>query len=788
MRLFIFLFLIPFLGNAQNYHYAVDKGRDKKQEGTQNTYTLTETATTSAGVYEDGVLKRTLWSNQVKAKGTHTVTWDGLDDEGQKLGAGNYMITVLSNNVSYEWEGAKIGNTSKHLTGAQRYHGLSGFFKFLVVDNAIFWTNGYNEQRTAANRSSIDAPQVTTPVLDKGAIVKYICADDRYVYWSAHDVFADTSFVFVTNLSDNEEYAYPQAKPYKATHARTYVSALNVLKGETSYITGLARSGPFLYVARQLENTIDVLDLTDGGTVIRTIRSISAPRELTSDDQGRLWLISGDTTVSRYMVNAANGDLDPNGVSLSGLEEPLTLGLSPDGQEIAVCDGGTRQQVRFFNPENGVAGDSFGQLGGYKNGPAVANDKFYFSDSKTKKFDADIYTPQYNHAALSYQADGSFWVLDMGNNRMMHYSVDRNFLEQIQYTPDWLMMSVDKNNPSRLFVDFLEYEIDYSKADVAQSWTLKNNWGFDITDEYNNPFGKIREPVTLSNGRTYFLLRKDRKFEVTELTTAGVRITDVILDELDWVWLDDGSLIYIAGAGVGQAARWSKYALQGFDANNDPKYGAGQLLAERIRKDVKEPLYRGTGWLTMGFIGDDKIVSFNGRRESEGYKDAYHLGLLDIHTGEWVFKTSKATGESYKGDFPLDGRFDTGNGVLNAGGKALVFDDHIIWGYYGEFWKGGFQTNQYAHYWKNGLLIHVFGTNWTKNPNGLEVNENGGAVFTPFKEMAGNALTPYVLRSPTEVNTAYLYHPDESWHGGIHRWKITRLESVQEHKISITLN
>ena len=370
----------------------------------------------------------------------------------------------------------------------------------------------------------------------------------------------------------------------------------------------------------------------------------------------------------------------------------------------------------------------------------------------------------------------------------MHYSKERSFIEKIQYTPDWLMMSVDKNNSSRLFIDFLEYEMDYSKSDVAQSWTLKKNWGFDITDAYNDPFGRIREPITLSNGRTYFLLRNGGKFEITELTTKGTRISENVLDGLDWMWLRDGSLVFIEGAAVNNAAEWSTYELQGFDGNNNPQYGAGRLLAQRVRKDVKEPLYRGTGWLTMGLIDDDKIISFNGRAESEGYKDAYHLGLLDINTGEWLFKTSKATGASYNGDYPLDGQFDTGNGVLNAGSKAMVFGDNIIWGYFGEFWKGGFQTNQYAHYWKNGLLINVFGTNWIKNPNGLEVNENGGAVFTPFEGMAGNALTPYVVENPLDKNSAFLFHPDESWHGGVHRWKISGLESIREHKVAVVRN
>ena len=363
MRVLIWCLFFSFLGHSQNYYYAVNKGANKEQVSSDAGYTLLEDATTSAGVYNGETLIRTLWSNIEKKKGNHVVEWDGLDDEGLKVAAGTYDIKVLSNNVTYEWEGAKIGNTSKNLTGANRYHGLSGFFKFIVVDDAIFWTNGYNEQRTAANRSSINEPQITTPILDKGAIVKYICADDDFVYWSAHDVFADTSFVFVTNRSDDEEHVYSKANAYKATHARTYISALNIIKGESSYITGLARSGNYLYIARQLQNTIHVLDLATGGDVVQIIKSIAAPRELTADKNGGLWIILEDNKVAKYILNTANGGLTPSDLNLNGLEEPLTLGLSPDGRELAVCDGGARQQVRFFNLENGTEGSLFWSIG-----------------------------------------------------------------------------------------------------------------------------------------------------------------------------------------------------------------------------------------------------------------------------------------------------------------------------------------------------------------------------------------------------------------------------------------
>ncbi|MEO9894551.1 FlgD immunoglobulin-like domain containing protein [Aurantibacter sp.] len=784
MRYLFFFLLCSSQLISQNYHYAVDTP-DTAAEENSFTYTLAEAATTSAGIYTtEGILLRTLWSNEYKTAGSHAAKWDGLDDEGVAVTKGTYSAKVLANNVQYEWEGAKIGNTSKHLTGENRYHGLSGFFKFIVVDDDIYWTNGYNEQRTAANQSSIHDPQVTTPVLDKGAVIKYVCADENYVFWSGHDVYSDTSFVFVTTREENEEYQFSKASNYEVTYGRIHNSTLNTLQGKDSYITGLARSGNYLFIARQLQNTIHVLDITTGGTLVQTIKSINAPRELTADGNGNLWIISNTNQVAKYQISA-NGMLGSPTQILLGIEEPLTLGFNKNNNQIAICDGGTRQQVRFFNATNGAEANAFGQLGGYANIPAVANDKFYFSDSKTKNFDGGIYSPLYNHAAISFQNDGSFWVLDVGNNRMMHYGQNRNFIETIQYTPDWLMMSIDKNNSSRLFVDFLEYEIDYSEEDVAKTWKLKNNWGFTIKDEYNNAFGKIREPVTLSNGRTYFLLAEGLNFVVAELSENGIRITDKVLDGFYWVWLDDGTLVYANPAELGKSVIWEKYELIGFDANNDPIFSNGSILAQlqNIKKD--DPLHRHAGWFSTFLMDNDKLVSFDGRPEENGMGGGYHLGLLDIRTNEWLFKTSKATGSEYDGDYPLDGGFDTGNDVHNAGSKAMVFGDNILWGYYGEFWKGGFQTNQYAHYNKNGLLLNVFGTNQSLNPNHPWDNVK---KHIPFEGMAGNVLSPFAVAHPNNENIGFLYHPDESWHGGIHRWKISELKSVVELELLVILN
>src|ERR1700722_13901078 len=91
---------------------------------TQFSFTLDEPCKTSAGVFTpDGTLVRTLWSKVRYMAGTNTAVWDGLDDNGNAVGAGVYQIKVLQHNTEYVWDGA-VGNTSAELSGPTIHRGF----------------------------------------------------------------------------------------------------------------------------------------------------------------------------------------------------------------------------------------------------------------------------------------------------------------------------------------------------------------------------------------------------------------------------------------------------------------------------------------------------------------------------------------------------------------------------------------------------------------------------------------------------------------------------------------
>ncbi len=101
----------------------------------------------------------------------------------------------------------------------------------------------------------------------------------------------------------------------------------------------------------------------------------------------------------------------------------------------------------------------------------------------------------------------------------------------------------------------------------------------------------------------------------------------------------------------------------------------------------------------------------------------------------------------------------------------MVLNRNIITGYHGEFWKSS-QTNMYNHYLDNGLAIGQFGT-------------VGPKYSLAPAMMAGNALSPQLVYSDNS-DEMYLWHGDESYHSGMHKWKISGLSTIREQDIPIT--
>ncbi|MFM6982727.1 MAG: PA14 domain-containing protein, partial [Chitinophagaceae bacterium] len=244
---------------------------------------------------------------------------------------------------------------------------------------------------------------------------------------------------------------------------------------------------------------------------------------------------------------------------------------------------------------------------------------------------------------------------------------------------------------------------------------------------------------------------------------TGIKLQDFAQDIIG----QDGSLRrIISSRTIGDSGYWQVQTLNRFDGNNNPVWNSPFITARVPVIKQEDPAYLqiASPVITSGVYN----IIFNGNKNKQGY----HLGAVKTGSNHYSWRTSLSTQTNYSGQMPDDGTFDIGNNVEYAGGNVYAIDNQIFWNYHGEFWKNS-QTNIWNHYHESGLMLGQFGV----------VSPEAEALESEaFAKGAGNVFSSTLVKVG---NDYYIYHNDESVHGGIHRWKITGLSSILEQTISI---
>jgi hypothetical protein len=388
---------------------------------------------------------------------------------------------------------------------------------------------------------------------------------------------------------------------------------------------------------------------------------------------------------------------------------------------------------------------------------------------------------------MVFVPDGSFWVADGANHRLLHFGSDRSYIEQIAYVPCSYAVAVDVNNPTRVFANFLEFHVDYSKplmpgdpsgADGNGCWKLVKNWGQNLSDNYYDPpFGENKAGLvfvaTLSNGRTYGLLNYwapgQHHMTVVELAASGLRPTGINLTPNESMYAD-GSLRY-SQITAGMQTVFLK-RLTGFDRDGNPIWDDPEVIASSPSGTivpVESPgEWNGSAGPQLPITSSGIVVSYNTTTpynpSNVGVDTGMHLGGVREGTDTWLWMTFPAVNS----DYPMikDGRFDLGDHVTYAGNSVMTAGHNIICGYHGEFWEES-EANQFMHFWDDGLFVGQFGE---PNNNRYETESIGAG-------QAGNAFSPTLVTANGEL---YLYHNDEFTHSGIHRWHLVGVNDIRE--------
>jgi hypothetical protein len=757
---------------------------------TRLSFNLPRQATTSAGVYdEQDRLIRTLWRGESLPAGPTLKTWNGLDDSGQPVAPGRVEFRLIQHRVRAVWEGV-IGNSSTSLGDSRVHRSFFPTSSFQTVGTRMYYAVGYNEFQPGLHAFDLATPQIHRLPFERtgDAFVSYslLASDGAKLYWASTTGVSRSSFVGALELDSGKRAAFSAGQQVclnlfpgskNCYPDQLYESIINLRIEAEDIPTGLAvqRQGKLLAVANGGRNLIRLFDKASGAAIKEFAVALTpkAVNQLAMTPGGDLWVVSG-SRVLRY------ADLDGQpavAATISEVTKPLAVATAESGDEgVWVANGGSSQQIKKFD-RAGRLQRVIGLQGGYANDPTVSPDKLCFTAEEGRE-----------QTAIGVPSDGTVWVVDRCNNRMLRFTLKGpdplKSDEQIAYLPAVYTTTVDLGNPQRVFANFLEFEVERNVVlTPGKGWKLVRNWlaamPKALIDDraMNRAFGGFSAVATLANGRTYGLMAAQSRQHVVELPATGpLRIVKTFAQPMPGttarVLYENGDLGYsLTGPNTQSAMR---LPLTGFDAAGDPVWSSDPVKLASVPKLPGSPWYRGAfSGMPPRFpvTASGHVVFFD---QSVVGNEGFHLGAAKVGGTEWLWQASPTGALDGKGSFQtkkIDGSIHYGGNAVWAHGR------HIVYGYHGEFYKdmqtGGMgQANQFMHFDESGLFIGQFGTMSTRPP---PPNLAG---------LSGNAFSPALVR---DGKSLYLYHNDESTHGGVHRWRIDGWDDVIEMRGSGTV-
>ncbi|MBX2849134.1 MAG: hypothetical protein KTR16_12485 [Acidiferrobacterales bacterium] len=758
--------------------------------GLSQSFRLNQSAATSAGVYDkEGNLLRTLWSNILYPAGTHPKPeWDGLDDFGVDVRDKAHYFKVIANNIEVEWEGV-IGNTSDRFVGEGIHSELNFYHDMLIHDGHAYFSHEYSEREASVMRSSLQNMQrfeATQPRPLVQQATDRLATDGVRLYMAGRQPFKEEN-TYVQAAEFDDLMNYSKYLAFQGSTVQIFAMEYKVAdfvhtpspeeagitdsREAKQYqlarprVTGLAvqRDSNYLFVARQQLNSVRVLHKITG-ELLQTL-TFTEPKHLRISDDNTLWMVHGENEVlEKFSIDSMTGVLSSAGVSISGFANVQSVAISPNKQIVAVADAGSSHRVFGYSIDSGELQWTVGRNESYIASPKVYDNKFLLRSYRD--YDDE-------HTFLVFQDNDKIWVGDRGNLRYSLFNTGGQTLNQVMWLKGSYNTQVDLNNTSRVFSDYFEFSVDYSKplqpVNANQAWRFVNNWGERVPQDRDAQFARLENVTTLSNGRTYAFISASAfagTWEFIELVeNDGIRFTGVVVDNLaDATELKkDGMVRWVLGQNGVQT--FYQRPIISFDRSHNPVLGATTIWDSYSETGnyVKQD---GAQEVSGEFTSNGNMVIFNSGPSPDGRP---HLAARKQGAEGFAFTAANSVTYEYRAPYPHGtGTFDMRSGVVFRGNVALAMDDWILWGYHGEFWRNS-QTNKWHMVNEDGLFLRDFGVAKEKYAPG----EAG---------MAGNAFSPALVKVG---ENAYLWHNDESFHGGVHRWKISNLNSVQEFDLSI---
>lgn len=728
-------------------------------------FTLPQTAMTSAGLYKGDTLITTLWSLQPYSAGTHDTLVTGLDENNNQIPNGNYKVKVLSNNVNFADTGTFM-NSSKSFHGYQTWRGGPDVLSNMTFRGKYGYVGaGYVEANYPRFKFNTDSIYQKSLISGQESYTYsgFNASDGNLVYWVTRSSNQNLTgrvmnFIFATDSLENE-HTFTYGQPFNSGAGNPHISVVDTLGDLTNktprdcYGFTVQKTGNYMftvrgtgiYVTNKNGQHVTTVNITDGGQM-----------KVDQSNDTTAWLIEG-SSVKRYKINS-DGTLTYSGINITSMVAPLALDISPIDNTLKVIDAGT-QQVWFFNKANGAFIRTLGRQNGYYGNVVVSDTAFMF----TNDF---MGYPQF----ITHQLDGTFWVCDNGNNRYQHFNAAGTYLNNIHFLDRTYTLYGDESDSTAIYYKATMAKVDITAANPQLgSYPAKNylarmkpvygsNGFFDVFNINGHKFSTL--PIANSDQ------------QLVELKDTGLRYTGIILSSLggsgEQQFANNGDLLEnTATYSGGQVTSWY-WAIKtctGLDGNGNPTFASTFTTTASVGPSTNQPI----GGNLRAKLSDGTQIGFNNHGQASGY----HLGGIKQGGTSCLWLDQPSTFPSYAGDFPKD-YFDIGNAVSDyAGGTAAIKDDIIYTNYHGENWKFQ-QTNMINVYHKNGLEIAQFGVTGPRA-------EDGDAPYW----LTGNSSHIVVLRKGADH---LIVENDESKSGGMMVSQASNLSSIHIDSFNVAIN
>ena len=727
---------------------------------TNFSFTLPESKMTSAGVFAlDGTKIRDLWGGRRLAAGVHNKTWDGLDDDGNKVQNRQYEIKVLHHNIQLGF--TNLFNSSDRFIGRGTYAQLFKPPQIKARGNNIMVSAGYNEGGPWYYRSTTAVPGVfDIAFLHQGGywVSTFGDQDETHIYsivekngyWSAQpqDVILcksdrATGEILTWSGLTPDAYNFETGPPSAPAGANYQAHAVNIgtnsaVEDKTYRAVRLAaqQTGTVMAVSQPNSDRV-VFKHKTTGLEARTTLTVEEPTGLAwSNDEQSLWVVSGNTTIKRF---SDNGTSFTEVASFSAPGYVVDITVHPSSGFVVAAIGGTVQQIRAYN-NSGVQQFVMGDAGGYANTAIVSPIRFEFQSKP-------------EGGSVSYDADGNLYIWEYALLRLQKWNPALDTLLYTFNLSESYHTARDVNDNSRLFASrYIGFVRDWGQENEpgfggGGAWVMDRYWGYGRADDV----GGIQRVCSV-DGKLYAYFISNGNY-IGELTDEGIRV----IGTGSWTAVDEDFNLYSLPHITDTTRPRPEVRVQyfaGLDENDNPTWD-DPVTFTTYSQTTDDPVPDGgVGKQNLQKLGNGAIVITRNKQDAAN-PGRFFIGAMKPESTTWLWRHGRGTSLSVP--FRNDGLTTTYSNDNKAAG-AYAANEFTVFSNNGEFYLGG-QSASHPVYNKDGLYLRMIGQ--------IRV-EPAGTLGFPGLGQAGNALNCQFLYDG--ANYRYLM-PSEAQSSGL--WEFT---------------